>query len=140
RWQLPLAAAEEGWHRAALPMLAEAGTYELTLEADGKTFQRSQKQTVVVREAFAVRSQPGEVAPLQLITLAARDPAVDGLASEVHAHIVAEGEERRQPLVSGDGRSWPLEIEPPASGTLAITFEVAGRYHDGGAFSWRSGT
>lgn len=141
RWQLAMAAGDDGWHRAALPMLAEAGTYELAIEADGKTFQRSQRQTVVVREAFEVRSQPAELAPMRLLTLAARDPAIDGLASDVSALIVApDGTEQRRQLISGDGRTWPVEIEPPASGAVQITFDVAGRYRQGGAFSYRSGT
>ncbi len=141
QWQVPLADGGDGYYRAALPMLTEAGNYEVSINVDGKTFERSQRQEVSVRDSFELLSQPGASAVgEQRVVLQARNPEVDGAASQVNALIAGpDGEQQSQSVASDDGRAWQVAVTPPTQGQYRVSFEVDGRYRDGTAFRYRSG-
>jgi hypothetical protein len=138
QWQVPLADGGDGQFRAALPMLAEAGTYEVSIDVDGKTFERSQRQELTVRDSFELQLQAGSEPGSQRVVLFARNPAVDGSASSVTATIVGPDGEQTQPVASGDGREWGVELRPAAQGSYRVSFAVEGRYAGGQAFTYRS--
>lgn len=147
QWQLDLStpnpAPADGYFRAALPMLSEAGNYEVAVTADGKTFQRSQKQVVTVRDNFDVRvTATDSLPPDHRVLLFAQNPAVDVAASSVQAQIKnADGKvEQRAVAASGD-REWLLTLEADKyPGHVEVSFDVAGKYRTGEAFSYRSAT
>lgn len=147
QWQLDLSAANatptDGYFKAPLPMLSEAGNYELAVTADGKTFQRSQKQVVTVRDNFDVRvAATDTIPPGHRVTLFAQNPAVDVGASTVQVHIkTADGKVEQQPVGLSRDREWLLPLEAGKyEGHIEVTFEVSGKYQGGAAFSYRSAT
>lgn len=139
QWQVPLTDSGDGYYRAALPMLAEAGSYDVTVAVDGKTFERSQRQELAVRDSFELQLQKGEGEPAShRIVLFARNPEVDGAASTVSATIVGPDGEQQQPVTSADGREWQVELTPQSEGQYRVSFAVDGRYRSGAAFSYSS--
>ena len=147
QWQLDLSAANatpaDGYFKAPLPMLSEPGNYEVAVTADGKTFQRSQKQVVTVRDNFDVRvAATDTIPPGHKVTLFAQNPAVDVAASAVQAHIkTADGESEQTPVAASGDREWLLTLEADKyEGRVEVAFEVAGKYQGGAAFNYRSAT
>ncbi len=146
QWTLDLSAANatpaDGYFRSAMAMLSEAGTYDLNVLADGKTFQRSQKQIVTVRENFDVRVAATEsIPPAHRVTLRAMNPDIDIAATKVTAHIKdAEGKAEEKVLTATD-RQWPLALEAQEhGGRTEVYFDVAGQNKKGEKFSYRSAT
>lgn len=131
----------DGYYRAELPMLKEAGTYDIAIDADGKTFQRSQRQTVAVRLPFETRVDANEAIPAgHTVALLARNPAIDAAASAVTARIRGgDGKNREEKLSPVAEREWRLTLEPQEN-RLEVTFEVAGQYQGGDKFTYRSET
>lgn len=147
QWQVELGAGDappaDGYFHVQLPMLAEAGNYDIAVNADGKTFQRSQRQTVAVRQPFAIRVVPTDTIPAgHRVSLFAQNPDIDLAASAVTAHIKGpDGAGRDQAVAAGADREWPLLLEPGAQGgRFEVSFEVDGRYRKGDRFSYRSET
>jgi uncharacterized protein (TIGR03503 family) len=147
QWQLDLSAANptptDGYFKAPLPMLSEAGNYELAVTADGKTFQRSQKQVVTVRDNFDVRvAATDTLPPGHRVTLFAQNPAVDVAASTVQVSIKTDdGKVEQQPVGLSRDREWLLPLEAGKyKGHIEVTFEANGKYQGGAAFSYRSAT
>lgn len=147
QWQVDLsganAAPADGYFKAPLPMLSEAGTYELAVTADGKTFQRSQKQVLTVRDNFDVRvAATDTIPPGHRVTLFAQNPAVDLAASIVQVEIkTADGKVERQPVGLSRDREWLLPLAAGKyKGHIEVAFDVTGKYQGGAAFSYRSAT
>jgi uncharacterized protein (TIGR03503 family) len=134
-WQFDLSGANptptDGYFHTAMAMLSEPGTYDLAIDADGKTFQRSQKQTVSVRENFDVRvSATDAIPPAHRVTLFAQNPEVDAAAAKVTAHIKApDGKASEQAVASSADREWQLALEnAEGSGRYEVYFDVEGQY------------
>jgi uncharacterized protein (TIGR03503 family) len=147
QWQVDLSGANtapaDGYFKAPLPMLSEAGTYELAVTADGKTFQRSQKQMLTVRDNFDVRvAATDTIPPGHRVTLFAQNPAVDLAASIVQVEIkTADGKVERQPVGLSRDREWLLPLEAGKyKSPIEVAFDVTGKYQGGAAFSYRSAT
>lgn len=150
QWQLDLSAANatpaDGYFRSALAMFNEPGTYDLAIDADGKTFQRSQKQTVAVRENFDVRVSATEsIPPVHRVTLFAQNPEVDAVAAKVTAHIkTPDGKTSEQVVAASAEREWQVTLESgEQSGRFEIYFDVEGAYrqsdaHKGDKFTYRT--
>ncbi len=138
QWQVPLTASGDGYYRAALPMLSEAGSYDVAITVDGKTFERSQRQELAVRDSFELQLQKGDgKSAAHRVALFARNPDIDGAASKVTATIADADGEQTQPVASDDGREWHVDLTKP--GQLRVSFAVAGHYRSGTGFSYRSG-
>jgi uncharacterized protein (TIGR03503 family) len=147
QWQLDLSAANatpaDGYFKAPLSMLSEAGTYELAVTADGKTFQRSQKQVVTVRDNFDVRvASTDTIPPGHRVTLFAQNPAVDLAATVVQAQIkTADGKVEQQPVGLSRDREWLLMLEAGKyKGHIEVAFDASGKYQGGAAFNYHSAT
>lgn len=146
QWTLDLSAANpaptDGYFRTAMAMLSEAGTYDLNIVAEGKTFQRSQKQTVAVRENFDVRVAVTDgIPPGHRVTLLAQNPQIDVPTVKVTAHIKdADGKNEEKSVMAAD-REWPLTLEATGNkGRLEVYFDVAGQNKKGEKFNYRSAT
>jgi uncharacterized protein (TIGR03503 family) len=130
--------ASNGYYRTALPMLTEVGTYDIAIDVDGKTFQRSQKQTVAVRENFIVKVDTTDtLPPAHTVTLFAQNPEIVVPETRVTAHIkAADGQARSELLTATGEREWQLPL-PPAehAGRVEVHFEVAGHYRNGDEFA-----
>lgn len=146
QWQVDLSTGNptpaDGYFKAPLPMLSEPGTYDLAIAADGKTFQRSQKQTVAVRENFDVRvAATDSIPPGHKVTLFAQNPDIDVAASAVAAQVKApDGKTSEQKLEATD-RTWQLTLDTGAqSGRFEVFFDIAGQNRNGEKFTQRSAT
>jgi hypothetical protein len=121
-----------------MPMLTEVGTYDVAVNVDGKTFQRSQRQTVAVRENFVVKVNTTEtLPPAHTVVLFAQNPEIDVPETKVTAHIKsADGKVADQIITATGEREWQLPI-PPAQdgGRVEVSFEVAGHYRSGDEFA-----
>jgi uncharacterized protein (TIGR03503 family) len=150
QWQIDLSNANpapiDGYFHGMLPMFNEPGTYDVAIVADGKTFQRTQKQTVAVRENFDVRvSATDAIPPAHRVTLVAQNPQVDAAAAKVTAHIkAADGKTSEQVVAASADREWQLLLESDApGGRYEVYFAVEGSYRQDAAgksenFSYRS--
>ncbi|MDB6061203.1 MAG: von Willebrand factor [Verrucomicrobiaceae bacterium] len=152
QWQFDLSAANatpaDGYFHNPMAMLNEPGTYDLAIDADGKTFQRSQKQTVAVRENFDVRVVATDaIPPVHRVTLFAQNPEVDAASAKVTAHIkTADGKTSEQTVAASADREWQLTLENAAKdGRIELYFDVAGNYaesskaHKGEKFTYHTG-
>jgi uncharacterized protein (TIGR03503 family) len=144
QWPVLLSADEagNGYYRAPLSMLREPGSYDIAITVDGKTFQRSQKQMVTVRDNFDVRVAGGEGAAAgRGVALFAQNPKIDVAASTVKAKIkAADGKVSEQDISASGDREWLLKLTDAQSGRLEISFDVTGKYKEGEAFTYHSPT
>ncbi|MFT3931578.1 MAG: VWA domain-containing protein [Spongiibacteraceae bacterium] len=146
QWSIDLSTANptpaDGYFRSAMAMLSEQGTYELTVTAEAKTFQRSQKQTVSVRENFDVSvKETDSVPPGHRITLLARNPEIDPATTTATAHIkTADGATSEQSVTAAE-REWLLTLEAADhEGRVEVYFDIAGQNKKGEKFNYRSAT
>lgn len=143
QWTLDLSAGQpvpaDGYYRGDLVMLQEPGIYDLSVTADGKTFQRSRRQTVVVREPFGIKVTSTETTPPDhLVRLTAQRPDIDPAATVVTATIKQPDSGDRSVAVPAAGeRDWQLE-QAGAAGRVEVQFEARGRYRNGDEFTYRS--
>ncbi len=146
QWTLDLSAPNptptDGYFHSAMSMLSEAGTYDLTVDAQSKTFQRSQKQTVAVRENFDVRvSATDAIPPGHRVTLFAQNPDIDVAASAVTAHIKSSDGKIAEKSLAATDREWPLTLEgADYQGRVEVYFDIAGQNKSGAKFTYRSAT
>lgn len=146
QWTLDLSADNpapaDGYFHGAMNMLGEPGTYDLAINADGKTFQRSQKQTVAVRENFDVRvTATDSIPPAHRVTLFAQNPAIDSSASTVTAHIKSSDGKTVDKAIAVADREWPLTLDSAEqSGRVEVYFDIAGQNTNGEKFNYRSAT
>ena len=145
QWQIDLSAPNptpaDGYFRGPLTMLNELGTYDIAINAEAKTFQRSQKQTLAVRDNFDVRViATDSIPPAHRATLFAQNPDIDDAATMVTAHIKSpDGKTSEQPVAMGTEREWPLALDTATqAGRFEVSFEVAGQYKKGEKFTYRS--
>lgn len=145
KWQIELGAPSmppaDGYFRGAMAMLKEPGTYDLTVDADGKTFQRSQKQTVSVRDNFSVRvAATDTIPPGHRVTLLAQNPDIDAAAAKVTAHIkTPDGKPDEQAVSASADREWQLALEGAEhAGRTEVYFDIEGAYRSGAKLIYRS--
>lgn len=127
----------DGYYRAALPMLTEVGIYDIAIDVDGKTFQRSQRQTVAVRENFTVKVESTQtLPPAHSVVLFAQNPEINILATKVTAHIKSGDKNTEQVVAASAERQWVLPIPPSENNArLEVSFEVSGQYLNGDEFT-----
>ncbi len=146
QWTLDLSEANstpaDGYFRSAMAMLNEVGTYDLNVVAEGKTFQRSQRQTVAVRENFDVRVAATDgIPPGHRVTLIAQNPDIDVASTKVTAHIKAAEKKFAEKAVTAADREWPLTLEGAEhEGRVEVYFDIAGQNKNGEKFNYRSAT
>ncbi len=142
RWKKTLSSnayiPADGIYSASLSMLKIPGQYEITVDVDGKTFQRSNKQRVSVREAFKVKivdDQRSSV-PAKLISLLASNNLIDMDKSAVFAQIKKpSGRSLIKSLPKLDDRQWQLSFSAlDESGDYLVSMKVEGVYRDGSQF------
>src|SRR5690606_30559088 len=130
--------ASDGYYRAALPMLKEVGSYDVAIDVDGKTFQRSQRQSLTVRENFIVKvSTTDTLPPAHTVSLFAQNPEIIIPETKVTAHIKgADGHEKTQIITASSEREWQLPLPPTEQGgRVEVFFEVVGHYRNGDEFA-----
>jgi len=145
QWQIDLSTPNptpaDGYFRAPLAMLNEIGTYDIAINAVAKTFERSQKQTLAVRDNFDVRvSATDSIPPAHHVTLFAQNPEIDAATTTVTAHIKApDGKSTDQAVTMTAEREWPLALDTATqNGRFEVSFDVAGQYKKGEKFTYRS--
>jgi hypothetical protein len=142
QWPVVLAASDplDGYYRTPLSMLREPGSYDIAVTVDGKTFQRSQRQTVTVRDNFGVRVAAAETA--HGVTLVAQNPKIDVAATTVKAQIkTADGKISEQAVSASGDREWLLKLAAGAqSGRVEVSFDATGKYREGEPFTYHSPT
>jgi uncharacterized protein (TIGR03503 family) len=142
RWKKSLSQTESvpdnGVYRASLSMLKEPGKYEARVLVDGKTFQRSSKQLLTVREAFELEVEEGdESSERRLISAYARNSRIDMGNTQLLAKIkTPSGKTLIKGMSKSGERSWQLEFsELKHSGEYAVLLEADGQYLNGEKFN-----
>ncbi|WP_339668093.1 VWA domain-containing protein [Dasania marina] len=144
QWQLSLSdqgAPSNGLFSSPLAMLAEAGIYDISVRADGKSFQREQKQTIAVRETFDIKqSTSDDMPPNHSVTLFAQNPAIDTEGSTVLARVKSpDGSTALKAVQVLKERTWQLELSGvEQTGSYWVNFEATGQYQTGGRFDYSS--
>lgn len=138
QWQLSLSGVDSspanGVFRSALTMLQDSGVYDITVRANGKTFQRQHKQTIEVRDNFSVTvKSTDENPPNHSLTLLAVNPIVDVDTVSVTANITRpDSSTESLVLTEKSARGWLLSIDGiEQSGLYQVNFNIEGRYLDG---------
>ncbi|MCR8921742.1 VWA domain-containing protein [Dasania sp. GY-MA-18] len=143
-WQLSLSdngAPNNGLFSRELAMLAEAGVYDISVRADGKSFQREQKQTIAVRETFDIRQLTSDdMPPNHSVSLFAQNPAIDTEGSTVLAKVKSpDGSTALKAVKVIKDRTWQLDlVGVEQSGSYWVNFEATGQYKTGGRFDYAS--
>ncbi|MGK0442257.1 MAG: hypothetical protein ACJA0N_002065 [Pseudohongiellaceae bacterium] len=145
QWQFSLTdelpVPSNGLFAGDLGMLAEAGIYDISIIADGKSFKREQKQTVAVRETFDIKAtSTQETPPSHTVTLFAQNPAIDTKGSSVLARVKRpDGSSALKAVDVIEQRTWQLSLQSvKQTGVYEVSFEATGQYHGGGRFDFTS--
>jgi uncharacterized protein (TIGR03503 family) len=135
-WQQPLALNNDvaGDAPFTSQLLGQTGTYDLTVKANGKTFEREQHQTVSVYDAFEVIVVAGkELPPIHKVTLIPRNPDIVAANSKVIAHVKnPDGTDAEPVAVLQANETWQLDLrDDKHSGEFRIWFEIEAKDRNG---------
>lgn len=122
----------DGRYQMTLPGLNQPGDYRLTLELDGKTFQRHFSHRMKLGSLFSVDLEQHEVDGEHhyRVEVKARQP-LDGEATSLVAHLQdSSGFSRVQPLSHvGEGR-WQVDLKPERKARYRVGLRARGRTRD----------
>ena len=140
-WSQELArtSAIEGRYINTLPALQKEGVYEIQVVVDGKTFTRSIKHQVTLRQAFGaeVREQFENGSLNYVLTVNAFKNEVDYASTQVVASIITPtGQKMVRPLPLSELDTWQTKILPSAEGAYIANVQVKGALTDGTAFKY----
>ncbi len=124
-----------GVFASTLDMLNRAGVYDITVLANGKTFQRQQKQTVELRQDFSLGSKATDEA--LDIYLIAHNPDIDPKTTTVTARVQRpDGAIENVSVAAFSGHKWLVGLAATQSGFYHIHMEASGSYRSGSPFSY----
>ncbi len=144
-WDRPLSEGEppvNGIYSDKLDMFVEEGRYQVTVNVDGKSFQRQFKHNITVRQPFAVdlSKEVNAGREQQLLTVRAHGGLVDPVNTQVVARIKApDGRSSIKPLQLTPKDEWELIVEPEIEGTYQIRLRVSGEDRNGESFNFDPG-
>lgn len=142
RWRKSLSKATpapaDGIYSAALSMMKESAPYEVYIHVDGKTFQRSAKQLVTVREAFelAIVEDKAAAQRTYLMTVTSRMQDLDAAKTRVDVRIIMPNKKTlAKSLDVKDANSWQLAFaDADLEGTYRVSATVQGVDREGKDF------
>ncbi|WP_370978781.1 VWA domain-containing protein [Agaribacterium sp. ZY112] len=129
----------QGRYQADLPALENEGVYELRVKVDGKTFQRSLKHQLTLRQPFSaeLRQQYREGATRYLLTVNAFHPQLDYGSVTIVASIKGpEGAQYTRSLSLTDMDNWQAEFMPDKEGHYSVELKVRAKSKQATALSY----
>ncbi len=144
-WDRPLSEGESpanGIYSSALDMFQEEGRYQVSVEVDGKSFQRQFKHNITVRQPFAVdlEKQVNAGREEYSLTVRAHGELVDPANTQVVARIKdPEGRSSIKPLQLTPKDDWQLIIQPETEGRYQIRLRISGEDRNGESFNFDPG-
>lgn len=146
RWAFSLsernAVPANGVFSTGLDMLNSAGVYDIKVQANGKTFQRQQTQTIEVRNDFAItiKSDSATEPPSHQATLLLHNPSVSTRSIAVSGSVTSpNGNVQRNPSIVKGDRRWQLSLPvSEESGYYLVSLEATGNYKNGEPFAFNS--
>ena len=118
----------DGRYQMVLPALDQPGDYRLTLELDGKTFQRRFSHRMRVGSLFSVRLEQHEVdgASHYRVQVTAQQP-LNSQATSLVAHLQDSlGFSRVQPLAQTGDRRWAVDLTPERKARYRVSLRARG--------------
>jgi len=142
RWRKSLSKAapapEDGIYSASLSMIKEVAPYEVSILVDGKTFQRSAKQLVTVREAFELTIAEDKKAEEQtfLMTVTSRMADLDPAKTKVDVRVIMPDKKTLAKSLEQKGdNTWQLPFtDADVDGTYRVAATVQGIDKEGKEF------
>jgi len=142
RWRKSLSkgapAPDDGIYSASLSMMKEVAPYEVYINVDGKTFQRSAKQLVTVREAFELTIAEDKKAEEQtfLMTVTSRMTDLDAAKTKIDVRIMMPDKKTlAKSLDRKDDNTWQLPFtDADIDGTYRVAATVQGVDKEGKEF------
>ncbi|WP_426416951.1 VWA domain-containing protein [Aestuariirhabdus sp. LZHN29] len=129
RLDAPRMDAAQGGFGFTLPSFPEAGSYEISVQADGETFKREMRQQVSVREPFQFSADliSGQGPDRFDVRVIPRTQSIDRAASEVFARIrKPDGTKQLRGVeLDADGRKWSFPIEALTRGEYQVSLKVS---------------
>ena len=127
----------DGVYRVQLPEFDKPGIYALTIKVDGKTFERSYRQQLSVRDAFVadIRQEFADGKQNYILTVNSFRGDVDYDKTILAANIInPERVGMVKPLSASGQDSWRLEIQPEQEGSYRVEVRVRGVTSKGESF------
>lgn len=144
-WDRPLSEGEppaNGIYSSALDMFQAEGRYQISVDVDGKSFQRQFKHNITVRQPFAVdlEKQVNAGREEYSVTVRAHGELVDPANTQVVARIKdPEGRSSIKPLQLTPKDDWQLIIQPEAEGRYQVRLRISGDDRNGEQFNFDPG-
>jgi len=123
----------DGRYQMALPSLNQPGDYRLTLELDGKTFQRRFSHRMKLGSLFSVDLEQSELDDEHhyRVEVKARQP-LDAAATSLVAHLQdSSGFSRVQPLSQVGEGLWRVDLIPERQARYRVGLRARGRTRNG---------
>lgn len=145
RWDKPLSAdgpPDNGVYTTALDMFDEEGRYQVSVNVDGKSFQREFKHHITVRKPFAVDidKQVDSGREQYLLTVRAYSQLIDPAQTTVVARIKdPDGRSSIKPLLRTPKDEWELLLEPDLEGRYQVRVRIDGEDVNGESFNFDPG-
>lgn len=131
---------EDGLFQVELPAFVQLGEYQLTLEVDGKTFQRGFSHRFIVREPFTAQLSEavGDAGVLQpfLIVRAHSDNILPKQTQMVASVVNPNRRKAVKPLVLTEHDLWRAALALDLPGTYTITVDITGIDKNGDNFEY----
>jgi uncharacterized protein YihD (DUF1040 family) len=131
--------SSEGRYTTQLPELTKEGVYRVVVEVDGKTFSRSVKHQMTLREAFSadIREKFENGTTQYILTVNAFQQDVNYQNSQIVATIKTPDDQKIVRALSlSDLDAWQTAIDPDSEGVYEVIVKVKGVGMDGTRFEY----
>ncbi|MFE8069695.1 VWA domain-containing protein [Marinobacteraceae bacterium S3BR75-40.1] len=133
----------DGTYHDTISKLKRPGEYTFTITADGKTFKRQQRQTLILKAPFDVETQ-GEGSGNQArykVSVLPRNPAIVPEAVEARATITLPDGTSEQKGLEQQGDHWALTVTPSqGDGDYTVQIDVQAQTESGEPLTYSPGT
>lgn len=141
-WQRSLSLAEDSsaGYISSLDMLDRPGVYDVSVKVDGKTFQREQRQTIQLRQSFAITELSSDnEPPSHSLIITKINPELDSSSLKWVALIrKPDGSTFTAPVVENGADRWQLDLQTESPGVYEVRLDASGNTVNGAPFSYQS--
>ena len=126
-----------------LDMFDEEGHYELTVQVDGRSFQRQVAHSLTVRRPFVVAIEPQVVDGHDqfLLSVRSHSQTIDSTDLQLVARVkTPDGSSAIKPLDLQANDEWHLSIRPEEEGVYEVQVRISGKDRNGVDVKFEPGT
>lgn len=120
----------DGTYRTRLAMFDRAGEYDVNVKLDGNTFERQQRQIVVIQPMFSVNHQLA--GDQYLVDIFSQSETIDSESVSILGTVSTPGGANKiVPVSPSADREWVLKFDANEDGIYTVSLDISGQLTNG---------